>query len=144
MSVSDRFKHALDALFGPDPQPLPALGVHQFRRRVHKVDSWEADFRTMRLSVVKGDQLLLSGEPILFELHDEGGELYMRFEREGRVVAIQNIENRLASDDRDTYDDERDCYELARLKADKPMRVPAGIGDELQAAYKRFLADRAQ
>jgi hypothetical protein len=142
MRLSNRFKDVLDALFGADAEPLQAPGVHQFRRKVHKIDSWEADFRTMTLSVVKGDGLLLSAEPILFDLHDEGGELYMRFEREGRVVAIENIENRLASDERDTYNDERDRYELARLKADKPMRLPEGIDADLQAAYRRYLASR--
>ena len=146
MPLSDRFKDVVDGLFGADAQPQPEQtpAPHRFRQKVHKVDSWEADFITMTLSLERSDGPILSIEPTLFDLCDEHGELYMRFESDGRAVAIANIESRLASDDRDRYNDERDRYELARLKADKPMRVPAAISDELQAAYKRFLAGRAK
>jgi len=50
-------------------EPLP----HQFRGHVHG-QQCEADFRAMTLSVVRTNDLILSEEPVLFDLREGGTE----------------------------------------------------------------------
>lgn len=121
------------------PEPLP----HQFRHRV--VEQWEADFTTMTLSVSRSDGLMISEEPVLYELSaTEDGALLMRLNDESRQVMVANIESRLA-DHRAPYraaDEKRDREKLAELHTHAWRSIPLGFSLALHERYSSYLRQR--
>lgn len=139
--LQSRQKDLWDIEAEPLPEPLP----HQFRSGI---EGWrcEADFQALTLSLVRESDLLLSEEPVLFDLSEAAdGRLRMRLNDESRQVTIANIENRLSdpNQSRDAVLDRQDRAKIARLHAGDWAGLPSAFALAIDERYAAFVRTRA-
>jgi hypothetical protein len=121
----------------PLAEPLP----HQFRCSVEG-QRCEADFQTMTLSVVRSNDLLLSEEPVLYDLSEgPDGRLRMRLNDDSRQIMVANIEDRLADPKlaREAAADGQDRAKIARLHEDDWSDIQAAFAEAIDERYAAFV-----
>lgn len=126
-----------------EAEPLPEPLAHQFRS---SIEGWrcEADFQALTLSLVREDDLLLSEEPVLFDLSEgPDGRLRMRLNDESRQVMVANIESRLSDPNRDAGVDRQDRAKIARLHAGNWAGLPSDFALAIDERYAAFVRTRA-
>ena len=125
----------------PLAEPLP----HQFRHSVADLRC-EADFQAMTLSVVRSNDLILSEEPVLYDLSEgPDGRLRMRLNDDSRQIMVANIEDRLTDQNlsREAAADRQDRAKIARLHEDDWSSLPPSFAQAIDERYAAFVRRRA-
>jgi hypothetical protein len=125
----------------PLPEPLP----HQFRYSVAE-QRCEADFQAMTLSVVRFSDLIMSEEPVLYDLSEgPDGRLRMRLNDDSRQIIVANIQERLADHNlsREAAADRQDRDKIAQLQEGEWSSIPPAFAQAIDERYAAFVRGRA-
>jgi hypothetical protein len=127
-------------------EPLPEPLLHQFRYSVAE-QRCEADFQAMTLSVVRFSDLIMSEEPVLYDLSEgPDGRLRMRLNDDSRQIIVANIEDRLADHNlsREAAADRQDRDRIAQLHEGEWSSVPSAFAQAIDERYAAFVRRRAR
>jgi hypothetical protein len=130
-----------DILAAPLRKPLP----HQFRQSIAE-QRCEADFQAMTLSLVRCSELILSEEPVLFDLSEgPDGRLRMRLNDDSRQIMVANIEGRLADHNlsRQAAANRQDREKIAQLHVGEWSSLPPAFAHAIDERYAAFVRRRA-
>lgn len=125
----------------PLAEPLP----HQFRQAIGE-QQCEADFKAMTLSLLRSSSLIMSEEPVLYDLREgPDGRLRMRLNDDSRQILVANIESRLADPNlsREAAADREDRAKIARLHEDDWSSLPPAFAPALDERYAAYVRKRA-
>jgi hypothetical protein len=128
-----------DSFWDTPTAPLPEPLAHQFRQTAGG-QQWEADFERMTLSVLRTGQLLMSEEPVLYDLRcGPDGQLRMRPNEESRKIMVANIQERLAVPLDDAAAGQLDRAKLAALRRGDWSTIPSPFAESMHERYRDFV-----
>jgi hypothetical protein len=130
-----------DGYWDTPTAPLPEPLAHQFRQ-IEGARQCEADFEKMTVAVLRTGELLMSEEPVLYDLMcGLDGLLRTRPNEESRKIMLANIQERLADPERsrDGVAYQRDLAKLAALHRGDWSAIPPAFADSMHERYRAFV-----
>jgi hypothetical protein len=133
-----------DGYWDTPTAPLPEPLAHQFRHSAGG-QQWEADFEKMTVGILRTGELLMSEEPVLYDLLcGPDGRLRIRPTEESRKIMVANIQDRLADPEHshDPAAARRDVVKLAALHRRDWSTIPSAFAESMHERYRAFVRSR--
>jgi hypothetical protein len=135
-----------DGYWDTPTAPLPEPLAHQFRQ-IAGGRQWEADFEKMTVAVLRTGELLMSEEPVLYDLMcGPDGLLRTRPNEESRKIMLANIQERLSDPERsqDALACQRDLARMAALHRGEWSTIPSAFAESMHERYRAFVMTAAR